>query len=392
MNILIIPSWYPSRHYPLTGSFFREQAIALANYGHNVIVLNGVFVGKRDYFNIDNIKYTRIEDQSIVEYRKTIPSFGLARDPYLKYKLFEKNMMLLFHKILSDYDHIDLVHAHSFLPAGISACIIKKKRGIPLIVTEHATGIQKIKPGTLQSALLAQTVIMSDRFICVSQALKNDVIRASGTTKHIDVLPNIVSQRFLEYKTGDNASSQHMINKKFTFISIGNLVYRKRFDLVIGAFEKAFQNNDQVQLKIIGDGQMKQQLEDTVNRHMLKNKIESLGGLSRDKVAEQISSSDCFVLASDYETFGVVYIEAMALGKPVIATRNGGADDIVKDFNGILIEKGNKAELSKAMLEIYNSYSRYNSSEIRQYIVNNYSASVVCEKLNKIYLDVVRAN
>ena len=58
-----------------------------------------------------------------------------------------------------------------------------------------------------------------------------------------------------------------------------------------------------------------------------------------DEVAEEMRRCDSFVLASEHETFGVVYIEALACGKPVIGTYNGGDEDIIKDYNGIIVEK-----------------------------------------------------
>jgi glycosyltransferase involved in cell wall biosynthesis len=114
------------------------------------------------------------------------------------------------------------------------------------------------------------------------------------------------------------------------------------------------------------------------------------GALNRTQVAEYMSKCDFFVLPSRYETFGVVYIEAMACGKPVIAVKNGGPDDFVKNFNGILIEPENVDELSKAMCDMLNNRLKYNPQVISEFINQNFSSQAITEQLEKIYTNILK--
>mgnify|MGYP003503500790 CR=1 FL=1 len=87
----------------------------------------------------------------------------------------------------------------------------------------------------------------------------------------------------------------------------------------------------------------------------LKGKNEQiifLGALSRDDVAKWMNKCDCFVLPSRYETFGVVYIEALASGRPVIGALNGGAEDIINNLNGYLVPIDDIDKLAEKMLEM----------------------------------------
>ena len=102
---------------------------------------------------------------------------------------------------------------------------------------------------------------------------------------------------------------------------------------------------------------------------------------------------DCFVLPSRYETFGVVYIEAMACGKPVIAVANGGPDDFVHEFNGILIQPEQEEELVQALDEMITAIekkdSTYQPERIAAYVEEKFSYRAIAEQLEKIYQNIV---
>lgn len=84
----------------------------------------------------------------------------------------------------------------------------------------------------------------------------------------------------------------------------------------------------------------------------------------KKKIAEQLSKSDCFVLASQSETFGVAYIEALAMGVPVIATKCGGPEGFVNENNGIMIDVDSESQLIEAMKYMYNNSDKYDREEI----------------------------
>jgi glycosyltransferase involved in cell wall biosynthesis len=112
------------------------------------------------------------------------------------------------------------------------------------------------------------------------------------------------------------------------------------------------------------------------------------GRLAREEVLTAMSHANAFVLSSRYETFGVVVIEALALGLPVVSTRCGGPESIVREQDGILVPVDNVEALAEAMVKIYESQNQYNPAEIRDACRDRFSEKAVANRLMKIYSDI----
>lgn len=104
-----------------------------------------------------------------------------------------------------------------------------------------------------------------------------------------------------------------------------------------------------------------------------------------------MAACDCFVLPSRYETFGVVYIEAMASGKPVIATACGGPDDFVTQENGLLVPVGEVSALARAMQQMMTSRHQYDSDKIRESVQSRFSSQAIAGQLEQIYSAVLNS-
>ena len=131
-------------------------------------------------------------------------------------------------------------------------------------------------------------------------------------------------------------------------------------------------------------------LKSLINKYKLNENIFLLGLLDRNQVALNMQQCDCFILASRFETFGIVYIEAMNYGKPVIASITGGPDTFVNDKCGILIENENVEEIKNAMIDMINNYEKYDKRYISNFCENNFSSKVIANRLIALYGEVIK--
>ncbi|MDD4493825.1 MAG: glycosyltransferase [Eubacteriales bacterium] len=392
MNILIVASWYQNEQNPIRGSFFREQAIALKKHGHNVTVAtveqlathpsNFRRCGKFDEYIDDGIRTIRYIQLSMRSNSHNI-GFGKLQihyDIFLQHNL--KGYKKIFNKLKRDGEHFDIIHAHSFYPGGYATCRLKSIFGVPVVVTEHCSIIPAHDLSKKGRKGLEYTVNHANAFNCVSDSLRRAVKDQIHTSKSIDILPNILSSLFSPNKNIEKHS-------KFTFISVGGLIYKKGMDLLIDAFVEAFDKNMNVQLIIVGDGEQREKLQKQIEDKGYGQEIQLKGRLSREDLASEMNRCHAFALASRIETFGVVYIEAMACGLRTIGTLNGGSNEILNEYGGISIPVDDRKALVKALLEVYNSRDNWDGQASAEKVMNAFNEQSIVTKLESIYTSVI---
>lgn len=376
MNILEIPSWYATNDNPIKGSFFREHALMLKKSGNSVAVIfvelheiKDKIKNKINYFNDDGIRTIYIH----------IHSYGYAKNALLFSLIIRKYYYDAFKLLLNEGFVPDVIQAHSFLPAGIAGCYIRNKNNIPVVVTEHSSKVHTNKLDVLERLVLRKVVKESDAFVCVSMSLK-EAVCSYIDGKDIKVIPNNLSDLFKYYH---NKNSE-----PFEFACIGNLIDSKRQSLLINCFYHAFKNSDE-KLFLVGDGVNYQDLKNQIDKLDLSERVFLTGRLGREEVATLLNEVNVFALVSTNETFGVSYIEAMACGCPVIATFNGGADDIVDGSNGIIVDVDDIDAITNALIDIRNNYNSFDKEMISKAVILSYGNNTINNKYIDIYKSVM---
>ena len=350
MHIMFIPSWYSNVRNKVHGSFFKEQASELQKAGVKVTVAyNEVWpltmIGK--IHEEKGLNYN-IED-GLKTYR--YKNYNYIPKNALMFKVFNKRMEKLYKEIVKKEGPIDIIHAQSSLWGGISAAYMSEKYNIPLVITEHSSVERGPYVKNSYVPFIRDSYKKAKKVITVGNGLKNEIQALSGRND-IEVIGNLVDLSKFTIK-------KRIQNEKFIFFSLAFLEGEKGFDTLIKSFAKVYKNKN-VKLVIGGDGSQKEWLRGIAKENGVEPQVLFTGALSREEVASWMNKCDIFVLPSRYETFGVVYIEALASGKPVIATFNGGAEDIINEEVGVLVEIDNVNKLAQAMEKVRENYNKYN--------------------------------
>ncbi|EHU3348674.1 glycosyltransferase [Acinetobacter baumannii] len=382
MHILILPSWYPNFKGDINGSFFREQALALKENGNKVGVIYPQIRSLRDIKGIFIKPYgCHVEnDDGVLTLRWHSVNF-FFKFPNLARKQWINCGLRLFKEYIKKNGKPDVIHVHSLLNSGYLAFEIYKKYNIPYVITEHSSAFARgLVPSSVFSSL-SNVVAHSSKCIAVSKIfcrfLEQNFV---GTVWNY--IPNIVNNVFLKEKLYSNTGVFELINICF-------LNKNKKVDLIIRAFAKALMQQPNLKLKIGGDGPERINLENLVQELNISHAVTFLGLLSREEVRVRINKASAFILGSDYETFGVVVVEALALGKPVISTKCGGPESIIQPEVGYLVEKNSIDEMAEAIINLYNNYDNYQAENIRKYCERSFSEQAVVDQLQNLYLSVI---
>ena len=390
MNIVIIPAFFQTKSKKTLGSFFLEQARALQQKGHKVTILYcDTYSIKcvKDWFAYSEEKSEIIEGIQIYRNRCFCPlKHGIEGHR----KAFANGIQKLYDQYMKG-NKPDIIHAHCCVWAGYAAMKLSEQIGIPYVVTEHATLFQlhRDEISEKNDKVIRKIFQKAARVICVSGAFAKLI---ESYRPDIDVVGNVVNcDAFVP--RADSEKHRGIRFLTVCYMEEEAQLYKKGIDILIQAWTEVVKKYTDVKLVIGGGGSEKTKVEQWVEEHGISKYVEFTGALDRKQVIQEMQSCDCFVLPSRYETFGVVYVEAMACGKPVIAVANGGPDDFVKPFNGILIEPDVK-ELVQAFYEMIGHLTRgnyYQEEKISNYIKSKFSYEAIAEQLEAIYNSIKSA-
>ena len=382
MHVLILPSWYPLNNEDLNGCFFREQVHALSRAGIQVGVIAPQFRSLRQGVKAITGSYeTEIwMDNNIPTYFKH-GVFCFPKVPYLDLHRWVKAGLKLFERYIQEQGKPDVIHVHSLLLAGPLALEIHNKYNIPYCVTEHSSTFARGLVPNWQWDKLIRVAKSSCACFAVSQALASLLEKKLSNTEW-KVLPNLLDNQF--------AQSKSIIKKKFQFCSVARLHENKGFDILLKAFAIVRQEKPELKLILGGDGPEKENLLKLAQTLNVEDAVTFTGALSRENVQLFMAESACFVLSSHVETFGVVVIEALSQGIPVIATKCGGPESIIVPGDGILVEVANVNALAQAMNEVVENTKLYDPDSIRQRCLERFSEKAFILRVEEIYKHCIK--
>lgn len=321
----------PSIYVPGYMSYIDNQVDGIKKFDLTVFTLNqGKNVKNRVVNLSDKTKLEKIINRAlgVIHYfRKT--SYWENRDFFIYNNLYKYLMTNAY----------DLVLVH-FLGIGISFLKILKMLQVPIVVVCHESEFSEyIKIDSYRKKII-ELFNIATIFLCVSEYMKNLIIKNGCPAHKIFVLYlGVERQKIKSYEARSSIVS---------FVSTGRLVPIKNFDMLLTAFSKIRDEN--IILRVIGDGPLMHQLS---SKYSFNKKIIFCGHLDNAKVKNILNNSDVYIQSSKNENLPISILEAMSFGLPAISTNVGGISEIIKNNKtGFLVSKEDVNGMARCILEL----------------------------------------
>lgn len=378
MKIAQVTATFPP-YFGGTGNVCYHNSIELAKRGHSVTVFT--------YGTHSNHKYI---DNIFVEYMK--PAFKFGNAPFLSG--------------LAELTDFDLIHLHyPFFFGSELIYLVSKLKKIKYIITYHNDVLSSGIIGLffkIHNATFMKLIINNASAICVTSldyaqnsfikdVVKNDPKRIFEIHNGVDI------DKFNPNVNGDIIKERHGIASKKIILFVGALDtphFFKGVDFLLESFSKIVDDN--VRLVIVGDGDLKSHYINIAKQKGLEDRTIFAGRVSNEDLPEYYAACDLVVLPSITmgEAFGMVLIEAMATGKPVISSNMPGIRTVIEDNkNGFLVEPKNVDALSSKIQFLLDNDSLCKNFGIngRRKVEEKYSWNIIGKKLDEVLINIVNS-
>jgi glycosyltransferase involved in cell wall biosynthesis len=360
MTVVEISECFPNKHKPVTGEFILQHVRALSNYCKVIALVPVRYVPSKDlltynpltlFSNLSSWYSSLRKTESYSEANLEVIYFGYLSLPRPYFESIESRLVNFFFyskvKKLLKKRNPDIIYCNWLRPWSVLSKSLADDFGIPLILDHHEDipTLKQLFPESYKSFL--KSFEKADRIVVHSGLNKNELLNEELKIPDISVC-------YLGQNFSVDISSKDFNFKKIKLICVSHLSERrKNIDILIKAFALVNEVSD-FDLTIVGDGNLKDEYIELSETLRLKDKIHFAGSRLQIEIDTLLNEADIFVLPSFPEAFGVVLIEALAKGIPVITCRgNGGGEELkTLGYPAILVEPGSPKELSDAIISL----------------------------------------
>lgn len=367
-TLMILSTAFPNTYDISLGTFVADQAAALSKLCPTMVIAPvSIPLPLRKFHGERQLKFgiPWRQENGYLTYRPRFfdfPRFGTYLNSYSM--LASVLWLLLRTKIRPD-----VIHSHFAFPAGYVGVLLGRLFEKPVFITVHGYDIHTFAQVPAVTGYRAYTAVAATReyalvrratqyalqncslVIAVSKELRGWVIRLGIPPNKVVVVPDGVHVQ--KFQPEDQVQARNAVglpSDRKVVLYVGHLVDRKDVSTLINAFARVV-HQEHVLLVIVGDGPLRSKLEHEVRSLSLTDRVRFVGAKPHDEIPVWMNACDVFSLPTLYDTFGCVLLEAMACGKPVIATRVGGIPEVVENgTHGFLVEPSDESQLANALL------------------------------------------
>jgi glycosyltransferase involved in cell wall biosynthesis len=347
MRIALVTPLLPVPHDPASGRYIHEIAVALSKSADVRVFLQKLRYPKlpglkpRSYLygavdeshSVDGLDVEVINYPAVPALTRAVNGWTASKKLLPRARAFAPDIML----------------GYWVYPDGDAVVRVAKALGVPSVVGALGSDIH-VRSG-ISHTLTKKVIRECDTLLTVSEAMRDYSIQRFGADpQRVHTITNGYNTRVFKPLAQEQTRPALGIAPKAPLIVyVGRLVREKGLVELLQAFESVAKALPGCQLAILGDGQMKAELHALVSASAHKDAIRLLGAVSHEEVAQWICAADLLTLPSWSEGYPNVVVEALACGRPVVATSVGGIPEIVTADNGILFTPKDCAGLTQAL-------------------------------------------
>jgi glycosyltransferase involved in cell wall biosynthesis len=388
VRIISVAHAYPRWQGDVAGAFIERLAVALQERAHDVAMvipsdLGQAGVVEQNGVTVRRVRYATASSESLAYRGQMVDA---ARSP--------KGMFTFASLILAQAGGIvtesrrgacDLIHAHWWIPGGIAGWLAQLVNHRPYVVTLHGTDVAILGKSRSARSLARVVLRNAGAITTVSSFLAQKTSVIAGIDPGaVLVQPMPVTVERYERRSAGGGG----------IVTVGRLVRQKRIDVILEALADLHHGGLSCPLTIIGDGPERRALEYRAGQLGIANAVEFVGTVDPDRVPEAIGDADILAFAAVEEGFGLVAAEAMMLGVPVVAARDGGGvTDIVPETGaGRLVSGADRGEWARAIRELLtDANSREAAFELGTVFKKRLAPAHVAGRFEEVYDRVVRS-
>lgn len=384
MNIAIVSHLYPNRDFPASGTFIRSYHMGLRKlfqtqmivptvraipfthkwkYTHSPFLINGEARRLR-YLSFPGMRGSgmtrRTLSQTLIRYLQTVP--------------------------------VDLVHLHWLYPDGLAVPMIKKL-SLPVVLSIHGSDWYNTRHDSTLRDLLYESLTAADAVFTVGKKLKMDIVHTYPELEnrtHVTYNP-VDFHRFQPPVSREKALEQFQWDPgKVHLLCVANITHEKGIDILLDATRQFDKRTTHIHfIGNVPDSAYAREIRSKISRQ--ENTFLHLP-VSHERIAAYYQACDLLILPSRREGFGLSAAEAIACGKPVIATRCGGPEDIITSENGFLVDKESPDQIADKVDFVISGKSGLHDKKIRESLREKFDSETIIRDIGAFFEDIHRTS
>ncbi len=397
IKVLTITHSFPTKYNPIAAIFILNQLVELKKYCDIKVIFPHGYVPSIKFFN-PYYRFSKIPNQEEVEGITVFhPKYFMI--PRI---IFGLRFLNIYASIESVFSYLssrkiadkvaeewnpDIIHMHGTLSEGWLVKRLKRKYDKPFLITVHGEDVTRYAKEMLSAPIVKSNLAQSDAIICQSKFLRKEIESIGIKNKKFFIIP--MGAKLERFNPKDKIKAREKLNlpkNKKVILFTGPLIPRKGVEYLIRAVKLIIKKDKNIYCVVIGSGSSEARLKVLSSSLNLDRYINFIGRKTNDEVADYMNACDLFVLPSLNEGLPVVLCEALACGKPIVATKVAGTPELINKDVGYLVEPKNVEDLEKKILLALNK--KWDKAKILQQ-AKNFSVAASARKLVSVYRSII---